>query len=400
MATARSTLFSVMLVSLLGTAGIALPYPVLSPFFLVPEHGNALTSYLGLHPKILLGILLALYPLGLLIGSSFIGALSDVFGRRRLLVVTLLAAAGGYALTGLAVTMESYPLFALARLLTGLCEGNIAISRAIALDLHPVIDRARSMSLVFATTYAGWLVGPLAGGYLMPLGVDWVFYIAGLMTLLTTGLVTVTIAAQPTNASASPGLWHTLRDQNSLGLLQQPAVRVLMVYHLLYTLGVNSFYEFYPLWLVERFRYQSQDIAWATVVITVAMIGASVYLVTPLNKRLGTLGTVRAGSVCLALALVLLPVTGNTTLYPHFLTIGALIAITNGVFPAHMSERFADSGQGRVMGLLTTSFCAANVIAALAGSLIALAGTAWSLFFGGVLCALAALWLQLRGMKS
>jgi MFS family permease len=397
MASARSTLYTVMLVSLLGTAGIALPYPVLSPFFLQPEQGNALTSYLDLHPKILLGILLALYPLGLLVGSSFIGALSDIFGRRRLLVITLLAAAACYGLTGLAVTLENYPLFALARLLTGLCEGNIAISRAIALDLHPTIDRARSMSLVFATTYAGWLVGPLAGGYLMPLGVDAVFYIAGLVTLVTALLARAAISAPQQKPASGAGLWQTLRKENSLVLLKLGPMRPLILYHLLYTLGLNTFYEFYPMWLVERFSFNSQDIAWATVVITVAMISGSVYLVTPINKRLGALGTVRVGSAILALALMLLPLAGYNTLYPAFVAVGILIAITNGVFPAHMSERFNEYGQGRVMGLLTTNFCAANVIAALLGSLIALAGSGWSLFCGGVLCALGALWLHTQG---
>ena len=57
-ASPRSTLFAVMLVAVLGTAGIALPYPLLTPFFLEPDHHNALISYLGLPPKLLLGFLL------------------------------------------------------------------------------------------------------------------------------------------------------------------------------------------------------------------------------------------------------------------------------------------------------------------------------------------------------
>ena len=52
MASPRATLYAVMLVSLLGTAGIALPYPVLSPFFLDGTHENGLTTFLGLDPKL------------------------------------------------------------------------------------------------------------------------------------------------------------------------------------------------------------------------------------------------------------------------------------------------------------------------------------------------------------
>ena len=401
MASARSTLYAVMLVSLLGTAGIALPYPVLSPFFLDPDSSNALTHYLGLPPKILFGILMALYPLGLILGSSMIGALSDLYGRKPVLTVTLIAAAAGYMLTGYAVVIESYPLFALARFLTGLCEGNVAVSRAIALELHPEIERTRAISLLYATGYAGWLVGPLAGGYLMALGVANVFFIAGLVTVIAMVVVNFAIAKQPQGARVaeredSRSLWHVMRESNSLGLLKVREMRPLLFYHLLYTLGLNAFYDFYPLWLVERFQFSSVQIGWATVVITAFMIVSSIYAVSPIETRFTPLGTVRRGSLALAVSLICLPLAGPQSLYAGFALCGTLIAISNGVFPAYMANRFERHGLGRVQGLLTTNFCIANVIAALLGSAVALAGTGWSLFTGGVLCLAASLWMWSR----
>lgn len=398
MASARSTLFAVMLVALLGTAGIALPYPVLSPFFLDGSSSNALTHYLNLPPKILFGILMAIYPLGLIFGSSVIGALSDHYGRKPVLTITLIAAAAGYALTGYAVVLENYPLFALARFLTGLCEGNIAVSRAIALELHPVIDRTRAISLLYATSYAGWLVGPLAGGYLMILGVANVFFIAGIVTVLAMVLVLFAIAPNaPRDAqdgeAAAPSIWQSMRDNNSLGLVKIREMQPLLVYHFLYTLGLNAFYEFYPLWLVERFQFTSVQIGWSTVVITGAMILSSIYAVGPTETRFSPLGTIRGGSFVLAFSLICLPLSGPFSLYAGFALCGALIAVTNGVFPAYMANRFESHGLGRVQGLLTTNFCFANVIAALVGSVIALAGTGWSLVAGGCLCLLASLWL-------
>lgn len=383
-----------MLVSLLGTAGIALPYPVLSPFFLDPATSNGLVHFLDMPPKILLGILLALYPLGILLGSSFIGALSDIYGRKPVLTISLLAAAAGYALTGYAVAIESYPLFALARLITGICEGNIAISRAIALELHPAIDRTRAISLLYATNYAGWLIGPLAGGYLMPLGVANVFWITGAVTVLATVVVQFAIASQDNlESTAGKNLWREIGRNNSIGLLKVADMRPLLVYHLLFTLGLNCFYEFYPLWLVERFDFDSIRIGWGTVVITLAMIISSIYAVGPMENRFGALSTVQRFSLLLGLIFLLLPLSGPITLYAAFLACGAVIAVANGVFPAYMANRFEEHGLGRVQGLLTTNFCAANVIAALGGSAIALLGTGWSLATGGLLCLLASIWL-------
>ena len=396
MASARSTLYAVMLVSLLGTAGIALPYPVLSPFFMETGSENAITRFLGIHPKILLGILLALYPLGILIGSPFVGALSDVLGRRRVLAITLLIAGLSYGLSGYAVTAESYLLLALSRMLTGLCESNIAVSRAIALDLHPDIDRTRALSLVFATNYAGWLVGPLAGAYIMPFGVDTVFYVGGLVTLVAIVPVHLAIIETRSREPRETSIWHAISRDNSLSLVKISAVRLILPFHFLYTLSLNAFYEFYPLWLVDRFSFGSERIGWATVAITFAMILSSVYVVTPLSRRFDNLLLIWVGSLALGATFMLMPVAGELGVYPFFFASGAIIGVTNGLFPSYMAERFESHGQGRVMGLLMTSFCISSVLMALTGSFIALLGTGWSLFTGGVLGSLAALWFRLR----
>ena len=397
MASPRSTLYAVMLVSLLGTAGIALPYPVLSPYFLGGDNINPLTAYLGLNPKLLLGGLLALYPLGLIFGSSVIGALSDSYGRKPLLIVTLLASVLCYVLTGYAVVLENYPLFALARFLTGLFEGNIAVSRAIALGLHPAINRTRALSMLFATNYLGWLLGPLAGGYLMVLGVAEVFYVAGAVTLLATVMVQLAIVTPASEAARAPRhpavIWRAMREQNSLGLIREKPMQPLLLYHILYTLGLNLFYEFYPLWLVERFGFTSLEIGWSTVAITGTMMLSSIYGVTLLENRYGSLGAVRRSSLALAVTLLFLPLAGPVSLYVIFVVCGGVIALCNGIFPAYMANRFESFGLGRVQGLLTTNFCIANVVAALFGSVIALAGVGWALGTGGVLIMGASLWL-------
>ncbi|MFZ1294018.1 MAG: MFS transporter [Pseudomonadales bacterium] len=396
MASARSTLITVMLVSFMSTAGVALPFPVLAPYFLAGEPG-ALSGFLGLPPKLLLGILLAVYPLGILIGSSFLGALSDHFGRKRVLVASLCLAALGYLLTAAAVLIESFPLFALARLLTGLCEGNDAIARAVALDLHPAISRSRALSLVFATTYAGWMAGPLAGGYLMVFGMAAVFLFAGAALLACasfTLLALMETSALPASPQSPPALLKTARQHNSLRLWREPPIRELLIFHLLYTLGVNACYEFYPLWLVEYFGSDNRHIAWLTVYMTGAMIFTSMFVVTRLRARCASLTLVRTSSSVFAALLLLLVFTPIEHVPWVFAGLGMTISINSGCFPEYMAERFAHQGAGRVMGLISTNFYASNMLIALAGSVIALAGSQWSLIAGALLCACAVAWLQ------
>ena len=152
----RLVLFAVCSVALMSTVGVALPYPILSPLF-IDGPVNAFTHWAGLPPKLLLGIAIALNPLGILLGSVLLGSLSDRYGRRRIMLATLSLAVLGYLLTALAMARDDYPLFALARFATGLCEGNAAIARAIAADLtRRSTGPAPSRSSMPRSISAGW----------------------------------------------------------------------------------------------------------------------------------------------------------------------------------------------------------------------------------------------------
>ncbi|TQV86279.1 MFS transporter [Exilibacterium tricleocarpae] len=386
----RATLWVLMLVTVLGTAGIALPYPVLAPFFSAGD--NALTRFLDWHPNILLGLALAIYPLGVLIGSSFLGALSDRRDRRQLLVVSLVAATAGYLLSALAIRLESFPLLLLARLLTGLCEGNVAIARAMAAELHPAISRTRALSLLFAATYAGWLIGPIIGGYTMPLGVEAVFLLAAGASLLCAALVAVCIRDRRVPPAGEPLQWQQLWREHSFRLFKYDDIKPYIYFQLLFCLGTNAFYEFYPLWLVDSFAASSKDIANTTIAVTLVMIVTSILVVTPLAARLGKHRVLMAANLTFALTLLILPFTQRATAWVLFGLSGGLIALVNGVYPAMISERFDHYGQGNVMGLSTTLFFLANVIMAVAGGWISVLGSHWALVTGGICCLLAWGW--------
>ncbi|BAJ01511.1 MFS transporter [Shewanella violacea] len=372
-----------LLVTLISVAGIALPYPILAPLFAAGT--SPLTQFLNLPSELLLGIVLGIYPLGIIIGSSIIGAISDNYGRKKILSLTLLGSAFGYSLTAFSAASENFLLFCISRLLTGLCEGNISIARAIAADLHPIIDKTRSFSLISSMGYGGYLLGPLAGGYLVMAGIDMVFWVAAL-ACLTCALMSHILLPKSLNKPDK----HA-ETGSSLSLLAQPDLRRFFLLYLFLTMGVNLYYEYYPLHLVREFGYQPIDISWATVFLTTCMILTSVFINPIIQRRLDHPHASLLGIILFGSALGALPFFIDQGYLITFALMGAGIAIYNGFLPSYLSHSYENRAQGKLMGMLVTIFCLGNLLAALIGGLVSMFDVRWALFLGASISFTAAI---------
>lgn len=388
-------LFAICVVALMSTAGIAMPYPILAPIF-VDAVANNFNNFAGLPPKLLLGIALAVNPLGILIGSTLIGVLSDRLGRRKVLISTLVMTFLCYLLTAYALWSRQYILFVLARFLTGLTEGNVAIARAIVADLHPQLDRTRSFAILNSVLYSGWLIGPLIGGLTLPLGEAVPFLLAAGAMLVCLSLLIILLPETGQRMHLNSSLWQVIYRQHAFRLLSaDPLLARLFWTQLSFAIGLSAFYEFYPLWLVEFAAMGSQAIALVTAMICAVLMFSSLVLVKRWGKR-EPLTLAAGSSFGVAIGLLMLALFGNWPLIGvmFMVLLGLPIAIYNALLPSWCAERFAHLGQGSVMGLLTTVFCLANVLVALLGSVLTLLDTRLIMVLGAVACVLAALRLH------
>jgi len=388
----QAVLSVVCLIGLIAVAGIALPYPILAPLFAasVPDDFN---HWYGIAPQILLGVALAANPLGMLFGSATLGALSDHYGRRRVLALALTLAIAGYLGSAWALSAQWYPGFVLFRFLTGLCEGAVSICRAIAADLHPQIERTVAISWMNSALYGAWLVGPLLGGLTMHLGVEVPFLIAAAAMLPCLLLLYFLLPAdQP--VAGRQAFWQQLQQHNSLRLVRAPALQLVVAAQLLYTIGLNAFYEYYPLWLVEQQQFSGLQIGVITAALCAVMTTVSAVGMARYGSRFPALRSARYAAVVLALMLWILPWTGGALAWVWLVLCGVPNAMFSAWFQVYCTEQFGALGLGRVMGLLTLLMCCGNVIIALAGGVIALLGASWILWTGAVFVALAAVLLR------
>jgi DHA1 family tetracycline resistance protein-like MFS transporter len=390
----RLLIAAACLLGLFSTIGASLPYPILPPLF-ASGAANGLNTFLGLPPKLLFGLALMINPLGLLIGNALMGPLSDRYGRRPLLLVTALGAALGHVITALALVLESYPLFIVARFVTGLLEGNGAVARAMLADRLDGHLRVRALSWLNGAFYLGWLAGPLLAGATVVFGITVPFWIAAGALVVSAVLVAVALPREAPSL-ATTSWWQVARDQHALNLLRHTELRMLFVVQLAFTCGVTAFYEYYPLWLVEVAGYGTRGIAWLTAAMCALMTLTSLYAGAPSRHAPLHRATWFALAVALAIAAVAL---GNVTVgLAAIILFGVPNAFYNAIVPGWCAERFGALGQGAVMGLLSTTFCLANILMALAGSVLTLFDTRLILMLGALLAGWAA-W-RLRGWRA
>ena len=380
---------AVCALSMMSTIGVSMAYPILAPIF-VGGPVDGFTHFAGFDPRLLMGAALAANPLGILIGSLFIGPLSDRYGRRVLLSCTLMACFVGYLLTAFALHQRWYLLFIAARFATGLCEGNTAVARALLADLHEQVNRTRAFAWLNACLYMGWLLGPLVGGLTLPLGDTVPFVLAALAMLPCQLVLQLALPRQAPREHGPLHLLRAMREQQALGLLaREPRLVPLFVLYIAYTLGINALYEFSPLWLLEVLGLGSVGIAWVTAAQCAAMTLTSI-AAGRLSHDKPKLARAAQAALLAAVCILLLAAAPGWLGVVCIVGAGAAQSLFNTVLPAWISERYAEHGQGRVMGLLTTTFCLANVGIALVGSLLALLSVRAVMALGGLACLVAA----------
>jgi MFS family permease len=364
----KRTRIIVTFVYFMAFMGIALPYPIMTPMFL---NGVLLSPFSA---EVGLGIALAVYPLGLFLGGGILGSYSDKHGRRPVLLVSLVITTLGTVWSGWAILENDFWQLVVSRIVTGFFEANGSIARAMLIDMEKGKSKASSFALLSVGGYGGYLFGPVLGGYLAAWGnAATPFLVAGLMGL--TALVLAFLWLPETNARILEGQPPRARPSLTAMLRGHSIFRQLLLAQFLLTIGINTFYQFYPLMLTSRFGAGSVMIAQMNMFFTGSMILFAVVGVhrleryVPLGKKL-IMGGVSHAVLMLAILAAATPLVG--VVIATF--IGFAVAIMNAALPAFLSRETPELEQGAVMGAMTSSFCLAQAFISVFGGWLASGG--------------------------
>src|SRR5437660_859782 len=224
--TRRSPVYLMALTIFIDFAGFGIVLPLL-PFWAERLGAGAVG----------VGLVLTIYALAQFFFTPVLGTLSDRYGRRPVILASLLIEALSLALSALA---GSLPILLVARFIGGLGASNIGSAQAVVADVTPVESRARGMGIIGAAIGLGFVVGPALGGLLAPLGPAVPFWVAMLVALANALLVlrflpeTRWIGTTRASASAAAhGMGVLLAGWRQV--LRHPVVARLVAVNLLFT---------------------------------------------------------------------------------------------------------------------------------------------------------------------
>lgn len=388
--TTKRQLFPYALVILLGYIGFSLPLPILPEMFLDPE--ISILGSMAIETKtILLGVAMACYPLGQLIGGPILGFLSDAYGRKKMILLSLFCTAFGYAITAVSVSEGIlYGIFG-GLFISGLSEGNIAIAQSVVADLSPDHDKkTKAMHFgwinLFVTT--GFIIGPLIGGQLADTSlVSWFSFATpfwGGMILTLIAIVVIAKFSQETRAKPQV-LVESMFSSIAKSFLH-PRLRMLFLANFFLALGFFSFFRFFPVYLERLFDLTAPQLAFVIAYNSVAFAIALIFLIKPLAHYFSSIRITQVCSILLGLLFFVSLIPDN----PWFTLItvppiGIVLAIVITFSSVTISNSADHERHGQVMGNLQSTQVFAEVVTGLAGGWLAARSPSLPLVIGALM---------------
>jgi len=352
-------IFFVILVDLIGF-GIMIP---LLPNFAVKLSGS---------PE-LATTAVALYAIGIMFGTPILGRISDYYGRRPVLLISMIGAVGGYLILAVAETLI---VIAFARLFSGLMAGNIAAAQAYVTDITNEENRAKGMGMIGAAFGLGFIVGPFLGTMLA--GDD--FSSASLTNAALTSAVLSTIAffviLLKLPESHSEENRATLRAETRVGQIAaikkvsaRPVIMMMLLTILTYNVAAGMSETILPIWAEAVGIAKGPPDLRAMLIaagLTLAIVQGG--LIGPLSKKFGEKALVVAGFVIYATGMIAMAQAGSMS--SEWGAVAALSWLSGGaglIIPSMqslISKRAGETERGIVMGVYGSFGMAGRIIGA------------------------------------
>lgn len=364
----RLALTFILMTVTLDAIGIGLIFPVM-PDLIESVTGGTLSQ-----AALWGGVLSTSYAVMQFLFGPVLGSLSDRFGRRPVLLVSLAVMAADYLVMALAPTIW---LLLLARIVAGITAATYATATAYIADITPAAERGRRFGLIGACFGVGFVLGPLIGGLLAAIDLHAPFYAAAALALANMAFGFFVLPETVTDATRRP---FRLTRANPFGALRAvsrlPGLKRVLACFLILGIAMNVYPAIWAYFGQERFGWSSTMVGLSLAVYGVAFAIGQATLVGPLIRRFGEHRAAQYGMWVDITTLAALGVVTNGALALAITPVTALGGVVTPALQALASRAAPDDAQGELQGVLSSL----NAIAMITAPL--LMTTTFSVFTG------------------
>lgn len=323
-------IFLTILVNLIGF-GIIIP---LLPFYAETFGASPLT----------IGLLFATFSMAQLVASPLLGAWSDKWGRRPVLIFSLIGTVISFVMLAMA---QSLPMLFAARIVDGLSGGNITTARAYIGDIATDENRAKMFGVLGAAFGLGFIIGPALGGLFAQISYTAPIWAAAAITMAATVLAWFWLPETVHRVDAVSGsTWAALRE-----LSRRPGLRLLFTIDFLYWGSFAVYQTTFALFGARRFGFDATHTGYLLAAFASLGVVVQLGMVGPIVKRLGEKRALVIGLIFAAIGWGGSALTYSLPLFIAMLVPGAIgIGLCNPSINSLVSGAGGKHEQGRVQG--------------------------------------------------
>jgi len=376
----KSRLTTIFLVVLVDMLGFSLILPLL-PYY---------AETFGATPTIV-GLLVASHAAAQMIGAPILGRLSDRFGRRPVLLVSIFGTLIGFILLGVG---GSLLVLFISRVLDGITGGNITVAQAYITDVTDEKNRAKGLGMIGAAFGLGFILGPAAGGLLSTYGFAVPSFAAAGLALIN--LISVFFFL-PESLTAEKRAALTTRPRAAFSLsslsaaLRRPRVGPLLHVRFFFGLAFAIFQSVFALYAQYRLNLDVRSTSFILTYVGVLSVIVQGFGVGRLTTRFSDRRLIMGSVSIMAVSLLGWALTPNV---PVLLLVLIPTAVSGGILNTVLSSALTKAVYpeeiGGTLGLAASVESVTRVLAPTAGGLLLERAGAWA---PGVFGAVIMLWV-------
>ncbi len=231
-----------------------------SNFFILPGGMSVQSGY------VLLGLITATFPLMQFFSTSILGQFSDKFGRKPILMYTILTTSISYVLFAFSIYIKNIPLLFISRALAGIASGNLSVAQASIADITEPKNRAKNFGLIGAAFGLGFIIGPFLGGKLSDPSIfsffnpTIPFFFAAAMSFINVLSVKTFFTETNKFLSQSPKIEWGKSLINILKAFKIENLRLLYLTNFIFFSGFTFFVTFFSIFLITKFSYSQGQV--------------------------------------------------------------------------------------------------------------------------------------------